>query len=308
VRKVGERMSKKTQCQESTGLLEAKGNLGTFSLPFVKMHGCGNDYIYFDGFAIDVPSPEAIVGRLADRNKGIGGDGIVLIQPSQVADAKMRIFNPDGSESGMCGNSVRCVGKYLYESGRVVKPHMVIETLSGDKHLDLIIENGVVVAVRVDMGQALLKPEEIPVNLEGETVVGRSVSIATQPYEITCVNMGNPHAVIFHEDIDHFDLHIVGSLFENADIFPERANIEVAQIVSRNNIRMRVWDRGIGETMANGTGACAVAVAAVLMGYCDKDADIRVELKGGGLIIKYTDETVYMTGDCVKIFEGTVFI
>jgi len=275
---------------------------------FVKMHGCGNDYIYFDEFERSIPSPSQAVKHLTNRNTGIGGDGIVLIQPSQAADAKMRIFNPDGSESGMCGNSIRCVGRYLYESGRVVKPHIIIETLSGNKHLDLIIEDNSVTAVRVNMGQVLLTPEEIPVDLPGETIVGRTVNITSQPYEITCVNVGNPHAVIFHHDIDHFDLKTIGPLFESASIFPERINIEVAQLISRNNIKMRVWDRGVGETMANGTGACAVAVAAVLMGYCDKDEDISVRLKGGDLIIKYTDETVYMTGDCVKVFEGTVEI
>ncbi|MCL2217491.1 MAG: diaminopimelate epimerase [Defluviitaleaceae bacterium] len=290
-------MFNRLQCQESA-------ELGTFS--FVKMHGCGNDYIYFDCFESEMPSPESVVGRLTDRNTGIGGDGIVLIQPSGRADAKMRIFNPDGSESGMDGNSIRCVGKYLYESGRVKKPGMIIETPSGDKRLDLIIEKGEVTAVRVDMGQVWLRPEEIPVNLPGEAIVGRPVNITSHPYEITCVNVGNPHAVIFHHDIDHFDLSTIGPLFECAPVFPERINVEVAQILSRNNLKMRVWDRGVGETMANGTGACAAAVAAVLMGYCDKDADIHVGLRGGGLIIKYTDETVYMTGDCVRVFEGTV--
>ena len=281
----------------------------TFCLPFVKMHGCGNDYIYFDVF--DMPSLDSRIlheRNLCDRHKGIGGDGFVLILPSQRADAKMRMFNPDGSESGMCGNAIRCVGKYLYESGRVAKTHMVIETLSGDKELDLTVDDETITAVRVDMGQAKLTPAEIPVNLAGEAIVGRTVSITSQPYEITCVNMGNPHAVIFHDDIDHFDLHTIAPQFEHANIFPERISIEVAQMINRNNIRMRVWERGTGETMACGTGACAVAVAAVLMGYCDRDTDIRVQLKGGDLIIKYTNETVYMTGECVRVFEGTVMI
>ena len=305
-------MSDIIMCQESLGLLEAGRNPGTFCLPFVKMHGCGNDYIYVDAFSLDI-QPDALLKILYDRNlchrhTGIGGDGFVLILPSQSADAKMRMFNPDGSESGMCGNAIRCVGKYLYESKRVAKTHMVIETLSGDKRLDLVEENEIITAVRVDMGQAKLTPEEIPVNLVGEAIVGRGVNITSQPYEITCVNMGNPHTVIFHEDIDHFDLHTIAPLFEHADIFPERTSIEVAQMVSRNNIRMRVWERGTGETMACGTGACAVAVAAVLMGYCDRDADICVQLKGGDLIVKYTDETVYMTGECVRVFEGIVKI
>jgi carbamoyl-phosphate synthase large subunit len=218
------------------------------------------------------------------------------------------MFNADGSESGMCGNAIRCVGKYLYESGRVQKPQMKIETLSGIKFLELAIMDGLVNSVRVDMGCANLKPESIPVNLVGESVIGRVVNIAGNRCEITCVNMGNPHAVIFQDDIEQYDLAMTGPLIECAKIFPERVNFEVAHIVSRNNIRMRVWERGSGETMACGTGACAVAVAAVLMGYCDKDADIAVQLKGGVLTIKYTDETVYLTGGCEKVFEGTIAI
>jgi carbamoyl-phosphate synthase large subunit len=282
-------------------------SIGSFN--FIKMQGCGNDYIFFDCFdGKEISEPESLARKLSDRHKGIGGDGIVLILPSASADAKMRMFNADGSESGMCGNAIRCVGKYLYESGRAAKQTMDIETLSGIKTLELVIFDGVVSTIRVDMGQAFLKPEEIPVNLVGESIIGRDVSFSGYKYEITCVNMGNPHAVIFNDDIDNFDLSVVGPLIECAKIFPKRVNFEVAQIVSRNNISMRVWERGSGETMACGTGACAVAVAAVLMGYCDKDTDIQVQLKGGVLTVKYTDETVYMTGSCEKVFEGTVLI
>jgi carbamoyl-phosphate synthase large subunit len=298
-------MNKAQACQAPTGNQNA-GGLGTFS--FVKMHGCGNDYVYFDCFDTELPEPELLARRLSDRHKGIGGDGIVLILPSRKADAKMRMFNADGSESGMCGNAIRCVGKYMYESGKAAKPQLQIETLSGVKSLELVILDETVNSVRVDMGQAYLKPEEIPVELVGETIIGRSVHIDGQRYEITCVNMGNPHAVIFHDDIDHFDLPVVGPLIECAKIFPKRVNFEVAHIVSRNNIRMRVWERGTGETMACGTGACAVAVAAVLMGYCDKDTEIQVQLKGGVLTVKYTDEAVFMTGSCEKVFEGTIQI
>ena len=281
---------------------------GTFS--FVKMHGCGNDYVYFDCFEREIPEAESLARKLCDRHKGIGSDGIVLILPSEseTADAKMRIFYADGGESEMCGNAIRCVGKYMYESGRAVKPQLKIETLSGIKTLELIVMDGVVNSVRVDMGAASLKPEEIPVELVGDNIIGRSVNIDGQRYEITCVNMGNPHAVFFNDDIEQFDLPVVGPLVECAKIFPKRVNFEVAHIVSRNNIRMRVWERGTGETMACGTGACAVAVAACLMGYCDKDTDIQVQLKGGVLTVKYTDETVYMTGGCEKVFEGTVAI
>jgi len=292
-------MKNDTTCQ-----VPSQTGLGTFS--FVKMHGCGNDYIFFDCFDTEITEPETLARRLSDRHKGIGSDGIVLILPSQKSDAKMRMFNADGSESGMCGNAIRCVGKYLFESGRTSNSHLEIETPSGVKFLELGILDGVVNSVRVDMGAATLAPEDIPVNLAGESIIGRSVNIDGQRFEITCVNMGNPHAVIFHDDIDHFDLPVIGPLIECAKIFPQRVNFEVAHIVSRNNIRMRVWERGSGETMACGTGACAVAVAAVLMGYCDKESDITVQLKGGVLTIKYTDDTVYMTGPCEKVFDGVV--
>jgi len=297
-------MNKTQMCQASQK--ENAGGLGTFS--FVKMHGCGNDYVYFDCFETEIPEPESLARRLSDRHKGIGSDGIVLILPSEKADAKMRMFNADGSESGMCGNAIRCVGKYLYESERAKKPQLQIETQSGIKSLELIIIDGVVNSVRVDMGAASLKPDEIPVQLVGDNIIGRNVNIDDHRFEITCVNMGNPHAVTFNDDIDDFDLSVIGPLIECAKIFPKRVNFEVAHIVSRNNIRMRVWERGSGETMACGTGACAVAVAAVLMGYCDKDTDIQVQLKGGVLTVKYTDDTVYMTGGCEKVFEGTVAI
>ncbi|MCL2048576.1 MAG: diaminopimelate epimerase [Defluviitaleaceae bacterium] len=275
------------------------------NLSFVKMHGCGNDYVYFDCFDKNkIEAPHALAKKLSDRHRGIGSDGIVLILPSDAADAKMRMFNADGTEAAMCGNAIRCVGKYLYESGRAKNPRLKIETLSGIKSLELEITGEQVRSVRVDMGAARLKPEAVPVNLVGESIIGRVVNIAGTAYEITCVNMGNPHAVIFQDDIEQFDLAVTGPAVECAKIFPERVNFEVAQIVNRRNIRMRVWERGSGETMACGTGACAVAVAAVLMGYCDKGTDINVELRGGTLTINYTDETVYMTGDCERVFEG----
>ena len=278
------------------------------SLPFVKMHGCGNDFIYFNCFEMEISDPRDLAIKLCDRHKSIGGDGIVLILPSTIADAKMRIFNHDGSESQNCGNSIRCVGKFLYEKGIVKSDKMKIETLSGVKSLELILADGKVTSARVNMGAAILDPVKIPVDLTGSTIVQRKVNVTRQPYEITCVSMGNPHAVIFHDDIEHFDLHKVGPLFEVAPIFPERVNLEIAQMIARNHIQMRIWERGGGETMASGTGACAVAVAAVLIGYCDKDEDIRVHVKGGTLTVRYTDDAVYMTGDAVKIYEGVVTI
>jgi len=278
----------------------------TTKINFTKMHGCGNDYIYFDGENILYPEKLAI--ELTNRNKSVGGDGIVLILPSEVADAKMRMFNADGSEGLMCGNSIRCVGKYLYDHGVSKNLHMKIETASGTKELSLTENGGAITAVRVDMGPANLEPEKIPVTLTGGMVVARKVSIAGNSYEITCVSMGNPHAVIFNDDIDHFDLQAAGAAFESSELFPEGINLGIVQMISRNHIRMRVWERGTGETMASGTGACAAAVAAVLMGYSDKDADITVELEGGTLIIRYTDEAVYLTGDCATSYEGVVTI
>ncbi|MCL2356555.1 MAG: diaminopimelate epimerase [Defluviitaleaceae bacterium] len=275
-------------------------------LKFIKMHGCGNDYIFFDCFEQTLPDPETLSRKLSDRNKGIGGDGIILICPpaDPANDAKMLMYNADGTSAAMCGNAIRCVGKYLYESGRTAKNTLNIETLVGLKILELIILGGVVNSVRVNMGTASLSPASIPVDLVGDSIIGREVKIAGHKYEITCVSMGNPNAVIFDDDIDRFEMEKIGPVIECAKIFPERTNFEVAQIISRNNIRMRVWNRGAGETMACGTGACSAAVAAVLMGYCDKDTDITVQVRGGVLTVKYTDAAVYMTGGCEKVFEG----
>ncbi|MCL1884178.1 MAG: diaminopimelate epimerase [Defluviitaleaceae bacterium] len=298
-------MNNKNSCQA----ISANNNaveLGTFS--FIKMHGCGNDYIFFDCFDKEISDPEPLARKLSDRNKGIGGDGLILIMPSDEADAKMLMYNADGSSAAMCGNAIRCVGKYLYESGKVKKQSLTVETLVGVKLLELVILDELVISVRVNMGHADLLPEEIPVKLSGESIIGREVTIDGYKCEITCVGMGNPNAVVFHDDIDHFDLAEKGPAMECAKIFPKRTNFQIAQFVSRNNIRMRVWSRGAGEVMACGTGACAAAVAAVLMGYCDKDTEIHVQQKGGVLTVKYTDEAVYMTGSCEKVFEGTVFI
>ena len=277
-------------------------------LKFTKMHGCGNDYIYFNCFDFEINSPESLSVLLSDRHTGVGGDGVVLILRSDIADAKMRMFNLDGSEGSMCGNAIRCVAKYLYDNGIIRKTDMKIETLSGVRELALHTKNGMVSSAKVDMGRAELRPERIPVSLPGESVIARTVKIGGSDYDITCVSMGNPHAVVFRGDVDHLDLGKIGPLFENDALFPDRVNTEFVEIVGRNHLKMRVWERGSGETQACGTGACASAVAAVLNGHCDKGADIRVQLLGGELIIQYTDEAVYMTGDCKKVFEGTVEI
>ena len=275
-------------------------------LKFTKMHGCGNDYIYINCFDREINAPESLAVRLSDRHFGIGGDGIVLIQRSNIADAKMTMFNLDCSEGKMCGNAIRCVAKYLYDNQMVRKQQMNIDTFSGIKALDLTLTNGLVSSVKVDMGQALLVPEDIPVRLSGETVIARPVIINGADYAVTCVSMGNPHAVIFCDNVDTYDIAAIGPLFENNELFPERVNTEFVQVICRNHLKMRVWERGSGETLACGTGACASAVAAVLNGHCDKGADIMVQLPGGELIVNYSDETVFMTGACVKVYEGTL--
>jgi carbamoyl-phosphate synthase large subunit len=277
-------------------------------LAFTKMHGCGNDYIFFNCFHIEINSPESLSVSLSDRHTGIGGDGVVLILPSVVADAKMRMFNLDGSEGSMCGNAIRCVAKYLYDNDIVKKAQMRVETRSGIRELYLLTKNGTVSSVKVDMGRAELRPENIPVKLTGESVIARAVTIDGDEYKITCVSMGNPHAVVFCDNLDDLNISEIGPLFENNTLFPDRVNVEFIDVMSRNHLKMRVWERGSGETQACGTGACASAVAAILNGYCDKDSNIKVQLLGGDLIIRYTDETVYMTGDCIKVFDGTVEI
>jgi carbamoyl-phosphate synthase large subunit len=236
----------------------------------------------------------------------VGGDGLVLILPSSIADAEMRMFNADGSEGGMCGNAIRCVAKYLYENCIAKKERLRIDTRSGVKEIELFIEDGLAAGAKVDMGPAELRPEKIPVNLPGESVIAREIKLGGVNYEITYVSMGNPHAVVFFENIDDLYLRELGPLFEHNTLFPDRVNTEFIEVLGKNHIKMRVWERGSGETMACGTGACAAAVAAVLNGHCDKGADIRVRLRGGELTINYTEERVFMTGNCVKVFEGTV--
>ena len=275
-------------------------------LAFTKMEGCGNDYIYFNCFEQEIISPESLSVCLSDRHFGIGGDGVVLICPSEVADAKMRMFNLDGSEGKMCGNAIRCVAKYLYDNGMVQKDEMTIETLSGIKSLKLYFQNGKVNSATVDMGPAVLEPSKIPVNLSGDSVISRPVKIAGKEYNITCVSMGNPHCVVFMDHLDNLDIERIGPLFEYDPLFPERVNTEFITVVNKTTLKMRVWERGSGETWACGTGACAAAVAAVLNGYCPMNEEITVRLKGGNLSIRYTGDTVYMTGNAVKVFEGIV--
>ena len=275
---------------------------------FTKMHGAGNDYIYFDCFEETISAPNELAVRLSDRHFGIGGDGIVLICPSDIADAKMRMFNADGSEGKMCGNAIRCVGKYLYDNAIVKREEINIETLSGVKKLKLVIEGNTAVAARVDMGEAILNPKDIPVLLNGDSVIDRAVDINGTEYRVTCVGMGNPHCVVFVDDTEVLDLPVIGRAFESHPLFPERVNTEFVQIIDRTHLKMRVWERGSGETLACGTGACATVVAAVLCGYCDKGAPTEVILRGGRLVIEYTDESVFMTGEAKKVFTGDIQI
>jgi carbamoyl-phosphate synthase large subunit len=277
-------------------------------ISFTKMHGTGNDYIFINCFDIELNSPESLVPYLTDRHIGVGSGGVVLILRSGVADAKMRMFNLDGSEGTMAGNAIRCVAKYLYDNEIVKKRQMRIETLGGVRELTLSTRHGVVSSVKVNMGRAELHPKMVPVHLPGDSVIAKPMTIGGVEYAATCVSLGNPHVVVFREDVDKFDLHRVGPLFEKDKLFPNRVNVELVKVVSRNHLKMRVWERGNGETRACGTGACASAVAAVLNGHCDKDADIRVQLLGGEVIVNYTDDAVSLTGDCIKVFDGTVEI
>ena len=273
---------------------------------FYKMHGAGNDYIYFDCFDAPLYNPAAAAKKLSDRHFSVGGDGVVLILPSNVADAKMRMFNADGSEGKMCGNAIRCVGKFLYEVRGLKKNVITVETRSGVKTLGLSVRSGKVSAVTVDMGRAELDPAKIPALFEGSRAVDVPLTVGGVAYKITCVSMGNPHCVVFGGDPDRIDLEKLGPQFETNPAFPDRVNTEFIEVLGKNELKMRVWERGSGETLACGTGACAAAVAAVLNGYCEKNADIAVHLRGGTLTVRDTDRAVLMTGPAEFAFTGEV--
>lgn len=276
---------------------------------FYKLHGIGNDYIYFDCMKEELENVEELAVRLSDRHFSIGGDGIILLCPSAVADCKMRMFNADGSEGKMCGNGIRCVGKLAHDLEYVGGHICRIETLSGIKTLEFKCdENGKVISAKVDMGAAVLEAEKIPSALTGERVVGYPLTVDGKEYKVTLVSMGNPHCVTFVDDPYKLDLEKVGVLFESNALFPERINTEFVRVNGRNELTMRVWERGSGETWACGTGACAVAVASVLNGFADKNTPITVHLRGGDLTITYTDETVFMEGGATLAFTGEVEI
>ena len=275
-------------------------------LPFAKMQGCGNDYIFFDNRDGKITSPGSLCVSLCDRHYGIGGYGIVLIEDSDIADAKMRIFNRDGTEGKMAGNSIRCVGKYLYDKGIVKKEYMTIETAVGVKSLLLYIRNGKANTISVGMGKADLDTKSLPTTLPGSTIINRPVDIADGTYNITCASVGNPHCVVFCDDPSSLDLEKLGPKFEHAAYFPERINTEFVRIVNDDTLRMRVYERGNGETVACGTGACAAVIAATENGFLKKGRDITVKLVGGDLTVNYTDEEVLLTGDAVLVYEGVV--
>ena len=272
-------------------------------IPFTKMEGAGNDYIYVEEFTASLPHPEKMAVVLSDRHTGIGGDGLVLIGASEKADFRMRIFNADGSEAEMCGNASRCVGKYVYEHGFTARKDISLETGAGIRQLHLNASKGVVHTVRVDMGKPEMNPAAIPVNLVGDECLDVPLAVDGQTWCGTAVSMGNPHFVVPVPDVAALDLNTIGPLFENHALFPKRTNTEFIQIVSRNNILMRVWERGSGETLACGTGACAALVACVLTGKTDRAA--TVSLAGGDLYIEWdTSGTVFKTGPAREVFSG----
>ena len=277
-------------------------------MKFTKMHGIGNCYIYVNCFEEQVENPAAVSEFVSDMHFGIGSDGLVLIMPSDVADFKMRIFNADGSEAQMCGNATRCVGKYVYDKGLTDKTQITLETLSGIKILDLSVVGGKIVdSVTVDMGKAELDPKNIPISMDGDKVISRPIEVDGKDYEITGVSMGNPHAVVFVDDVDGLKLEEIGPKFENHELFPERINTEFIRVLDDHTLQMRVWERGSGETWACGTGACAAVVAAVLNGYCKQGEEIEIRLRGGNLKITYMpDGTVIKRGPAAFICEGEV--
>ena len=271
---------------------------------FTKMQGIGNDYVYVNCFEETVRDPEALAVRISRPHFGVGSDGLVLIEPSDVADFGMRIFNSDGSESEMCGNATRCIGKYVYERGLTDKTELTLMTHAGLKQLQLRARGGKVHSVRVDMGSPELDPRRVPVDLPGEIVLGHRLDVGGMLYAIHCVSMGNPHCVIFVRDPDDVDLPMVGPLIENHRIFPNRTNVEFVTVRDRQHLRMRVWERGAGETLACGTGACAALVASVLTGKADREAEVR--LNGGVLQIAWSpeDNHVYKEGPAEFVFDG----
>ena len=273
-------------------------------MKFTKMQGLGNDYVYVNGFEERIENPSEMAVKVSNRNFGVGSDGLILINPSEKADFEMEMYNADGSRGEMCGNGIRCVAKYVYDYGLTDKTHISVETLGGIKYLDLTVEDGKVVLVRVDMGSPILTPAQIPVIADEAEAVAVPILVDETEYQMTCVSMGNPHAVIFMDDIEHLEIEKIGPKFEHHERFPNRVNTEFVKVLDRQTASMRVWERGSGETIACGTGACAVAVACILGGYTENK--VTVKLLGGDLLIEWDREQnkIYMTGPAEVVFDG----
>ena len=271
-------------------------------MKFTKMHGAGNDYIYIDCFNEKVENPCELSKQLSDRHFGIGGDGVVLIKPSPKADCFMDIYNADGSRAQMCGNAVRCTAKYIYDN-RIRKSVITVETLSGIKKILVSDED-----CKVNMGKPIFNGRLIPTRYGDSIVRGKNLNIDNKDYKITCLSMGNPHCVTFCDNVDNLNLEKIGPLFERHEMFPERINTEFAEFIDTNCLKMRVWERGSGETLACGTGACAVGVATVINGYCSKNTEITIKAKGGILKVQWNEnDNVYLTGEAIKVFDGEIY-
>ncbi len=273
-------------------------------MKFTKMHGIGNDYVYLNGFEEEITAPERLAVAISDRHFGVGGDGMVLIMPSKIADARMRMFNSDGSEAEMCGNAIRCVGKFLYDNRIVNQETLTVETLAGIKKLNLEINQGMVSAVKVDMGEPILQSDLIPVSGKPRTITGEPITVNNRNYQFTAVSMGNPHCVIFVPEINDTMVLTDGPTLEINPLFPKKINVEFVKVNSRNSLTMRVWERGSGETMACGTGACASVVAAISNNLTDRV--VTVKLLGGELSVEWEPASnhVFMTGPATTVFRG----
>lgn len=277
-------------------------------MKFTKMEGLGNDYVYVNCFRETVDNPSEVAKKVSDRHFGIGSDGLILIRPSEVADFRMDMYNADGSQAEMCGNGIRCVAKYVYDYGLTDKTSISIETLAGIKYLDLQVTDGKVSLITVNMGSPELVPDKIPVISDSKRVVDEPIEVDGTIYKMTCVSMGNPHCIVFVEDTASFPLETVGPLFENHERFPKRVNTEFIQLLDRETVNMRVWERGSGETLACGTGACASAVACILNGLTENE--ITLHLLGGDLVVRWDQEEnlVYMTGPARVVFDGEIVL
>lgn len=273
-------------------------------MKFTKMHGCGNDYVYVNGFTEKVADKPKAVVALSDRHFGIGSDGVIFINPSQQADFEMEMYNADGTRAEMCGNGIRCVGKYVYDHGMTDKTSITVESFGKVKYLDLTVENGKVVKVKVNMGKPELTAKDVPVVSIHEQVIDEEIIVKEKSYRMTCVSMGNPHAVVFMDDVEHLAIEEIGPCFENHERFPNRTNTEFVQVIDDSHVKMRVWERGTGETLACGTGCCATAVACVLNRLTG--AHVTVQVLGGEIEIYWDqkENLVYMTGPAVTVFEG----